>query len=102
MFDKCSQRPKHHNAIVKNKMKSLKLTRVPGELPGERAGHWDRLAGKDAHHMIMDYINVSVPSFYIEHHQEANQSKSFLFEGQKKLNTIVMRLTICCKKTSSL
>jgi hypothetical protein len=46
----------------KNKMKSLKRTRVPGELPGERAGHRDRLAGEDAHHMIMDYLNVSVPS----------------------------------------
>ncbi len=43
-------------------MKSLKRTRVPGELPGERAGHRDRLAGEDAHHMIMDYLNVSVPS----------------------------------------
>ncbi len=41
-------------------MKSLTLTRVPGELPGERAGHRDRLAGVDAHHMIMDYLNVRI------------------------------------------
>jgi hypothetical protein len=77
-------------------MKSLKRTRVPGELPDERAGHRDRLAGEDAHHMIMDYLNVSVPSFYIT--TNSNQLKSFLFERHKHKNTIVMRLTTCCEK----